>query len=269
MGALLPTIVCGLGWGDWSGGYFWAGLARLMFVHHSTFCVNSLAHWAGEQTFSDGHTARNSIITAVLTLGEGYHNFHHEFPNDYRNGIEWYQYDPTKWLIYGLSVLGLVEELVEFPKDAIEKCRVETMARAAHAKAAELDWGDAPADLPEWTMARMKQECKENDRSLMVIGGFAVDATGFEDQHPGGADFILGYKGRDATRAFAGDVHRHNDAAQQLMRLRRVARVPDAPSAGWKIPASAKGQAKVEELPEEVAAVRRAAAGEQESKKEH
>lgn len=213
MGALLPTLVCGLGWGDWSGGYFWAGLARLLFVHHSTFCVNSLAHWAGEQTFSDGHTARNSVITAIVTLGEGYHNFHHEFPNDYRNGIEWYQYDPTKWLINILSVFGLAEELVQFPKDAIEKCRVETMARAAHAKAAALDWGDAPSDLPEWDMARVKQECSENERSILVIGGFAVDATGFEDQHPGGADFIMGYKGRDATRAFAGDVHRHNDAA--------------------------------------------------------
>lgn len=52
------------------------------------------------------------------------------------------------------------------------------------------------------------------------------------------------------------------------MRLRRVARVPDAPSAGWRIP-DAKGKAKVEELPEEVAALRRAAtqATAEESKK--
>ena len=39
---------------------------------------NSLAHWAGDATYTDGHTARNSIITAVCTVGEGYHNFHHE-----------------------------------------------------------------------------------------------------------------------------------------------------------------------------------------------
>jgi len=43
------------------------------------------------------------------------------------------------------------------------------------------------------------------------------------------------------------------------MRLRRVARVPDAPSAGWRIPSTAKGVTMVEELPEEVAAVRRVA----------
>ena len=99
MAVVVPTLVAGLGWGDYSGGYFYAGVARLVFVHHSTFCVNSLAHYQGTATYSDGHTARNSFITALVTIGEGYHNFHHEFPADYRNGVEWYQYDPTKWFI--------------------------------------------------------------------------------------------------------------------------------------------------------------------------
>lgn len=89
MGLLVPTIVCGLLWGDWKGGYFIAGVARLVFVHHSTFFVNSLAHFAGAADYSDAHTARNSWITALLTLGEGNHNFHHERPDDYRNGIKW------------------------------------------------------------------------------------------------------------------------------------------------------------------------------------
>ena len=98
-GFVFPTVVAGALWGDYTGGYFYAAVARLVFVHHSTFCVNSLAHYAGSATYTDGHTARNSIITALVTMGEGYHNFHHEFPNDYRNGIEWYQYDPTQWFI--------------------------------------------------------------------------------------------------------------------------------------------------------------------------
>jgi stearoyl-CoA desaturase (delta-9 desaturase) len=49
--------------------------------HHATFFVNSLAHTLGSATFDDKHTPRDSWITAILTLGEGYHNFHHEFPN--------------------------------------------------------------------------------------------------------------------------------------------------------------------------------------------
>ena len=44
----------------------------------STFCVNSLAHWLGEHTFDDKHTPRDHFITALVTIGEGYHNFHRE-----------------------------------------------------------------------------------------------------------------------------------------------------------------------------------------------
>lgn len=71
MGILVPTAACGLLFGDWAGGYFYAALGRLIFVHHSTFCVNSLAHFAGDQTYSDAHTSRNSVITALVTVGEG------------------------------------------------------------------------------------------------------------------------------------------------------------------------------------------------------
>ena len=73
MGFLFPTMVAGLGWSDWRGGFFYAGAARLLFVHHSTFCVNSLAHWLGDAPFDDKHTPRDHFITALCTVGEGYH----------------------------------------------------------------------------------------------------------------------------------------------------------------------------------------------------
>ena len=128
MGVIFPTLIAGLGWGDWMGGYVYAGLLRLVFVHHvsvgdrrggrsltcflqSTFCVNSLAHWLGETPFDDKHTPRDHMITALVTIGEGYHNFHHQFPMDYRNAIRWYQYDPTKWFIWVCQQLGLASHL--------------------------------------------------------------------------------------------------------------------------------------------------------------
>jgi fatty-acid desaturase len=77
----------------------------------STFCVNSLAHWLGETPFDDKHTPRDHLITALVTIGEGYHNFHHQFPMDYRNAIKWYQYDPTKWFIWVCQQLGLASHL--------------------------------------------------------------------------------------------------------------------------------------------------------------
>lgn len=74
MGFALPTAVAGLGWGDWRGGFFYAAAARLLFVHHSTFCVNSLAHWLGDTPFDSKHTPRDHVFTALVTIGEGYHN---------------------------------------------------------------------------------------------------------------------------------------------------------------------------------------------------
>jgi stearoyl-CoA desaturase (delta-9 desaturase) len=77
----------------------------------STFCVNSLAHWLGDTPFDDKHTPRDHLVTALVTIGEGYHNFHHQFPMDYRNAIKWYQYDPTKWFIWVCQQLGLASHL--------------------------------------------------------------------------------------------------------------------------------------------------------------
>jgi fatty-acid desaturase len=61
------------------------------------------------------------FITALLTQGEGYHNFHHEFPYDYRNAIKFYQWDPTKWLIAGLSYVGQTYDLKITPERIIRK----------------------------------------------------------------------------------------------------------------------------------------------------
>jgi stearoyl-CoA desaturase (delta-9 desaturase) len=111
MAFIVPTLIPWLCWGDAKGGYFYAAILRLCFVHHSTFCVNSLAHWLGETPFDDKHTPRDHLITALVTIGEGYHNFHHQFPMDYRNAIKWYQYDPTKWFIWVCHQLGLASHL--------------------------------------------------------------------------------------------------------------------------------------------------------------
>lgn len=81
---IFPAMVAGLGWGDWWGGFVYAGIIRACFVQQATFCVNSLAHWIGEQPFDDRRSPRDHVLTALVTMGEGYHNFHHEFPSDYR-----------------------------------------------------------------------------------------------------------------------------------------------------------------------------------------
>lgn len=65
----------------------------------------------GKRPYTDENTARDNAFLAFLTWGEGYHNYHHHFQYDYRNGIKWWQYDPTKWLIFALSKIGLAKDL--------------------------------------------------------------------------------------------------------------------------------------------------------------
>ena len=103
----------------------WAGIIRTVLVHHSTFFVNSLAHTLGKRPYSIAISARDSVVTALLTFGEGYHNFHHRFATDYRNGVRGYQWDPTKWLIRSMAALGWAWGLCRAPREKIVAAELE------------------------------------------------------------------------------------------------------------------------------------------------
>ncbi len=94
-------------------------------VHHTTFLINSWAHIFGTQPYSDQNTARDCVWLAFLTHGEGYHNYHHAFETDYRNGPRWYNFDPGKWLIWVLSKLGLARDMRRTPADVVLRRRYE------------------------------------------------------------------------------------------------------------------------------------------------
>jgi stearoyl-CoA desaturase (delta-9 desaturase) len=109
-GLVLPAAVAAT-WGDFWGGLFVAGFLRAAVTLQATFCVNSVAHLVGTKRYDDTVSARDSVLTALLTFGEGYHSFHHRFPFDYRNGVRWWQYDPSKWLIWWLARAGLATKV--------------------------------------------------------------------------------------------------------------------------------------------------------------
>ncbi|KAF7323842.1 Acyl-CoA desaturase [Mycena kentingensis (nom. inval.)] len=216
----VPTLIPWLLWNDARGGYFYAGFARLLFVHHSTFCVNSLAHFLGVAPFDDKHSPRDHFITALATIGEGYHNFHHQFPSDYRNAIRWYQYDPTKWFIWTCEKLGLAWQLKTFPDNEVRKGQLTMQLKKLRETQEKLAWPSESNDLPviSWD-SYVEQSAK---RPLILIGGFIHDVATFIDEHPGGAHYIVKYVGRDATSAFFGGVYDHSNAAHNLLAMKRV-----------------------------------------------
>lgn len=110
IGFIFPMAVGAL-WGNAFEALIVAGFLRVFINHHVTFLINSLCHYVGKRPYSMEETARDNWVTAFLTLGEGFHNFHHKFPLDYRNGIRLFDFDPTKWLIYSLSLVGLTKNL--------------------------------------------------------------------------------------------------------------------------------------------------------------
>ena len=93
------------------GAFFWAGFLRLAIVHHATFFINSLCHYMGQRTYDFKSTARDSWFVSWFTFGEGYHNYHHKFQWDYRNGVKWFAYDPSKWIINILAFFGITYDL--------------------------------------------------------------------------------------------------------------------------------------------------------------
>jgi stearoyl-CoA desaturase (delta-9 desaturase) len=135
------TVGLGLLTDNILGMVIWAGLVRVVIVHHTTFFINSWAHMFGSQPYSDLNTSKDSTVLAFFTHGEGYHNYHHAFETDYRNGRLWYQYDPGKWLINLMSYTGMAWDLRRIPDDMVLRRRFEERRSRLWNQIQE--WGEA------------------------------------------------------------------------------------------------------------------------------
>ena len=133
------TTVLGFLWNGWQGAlgaFLIGGVARVVAVQHSTFFINSACHYFGNRPYSVKCSARDSWFMALFTFGEGYHNYHHEFQYDYRNGVKPWQWDPTKWAIWLLSKSGLVRSLRRVPNEKILLAQLAETQRQIEAKLA-------------------------------------------------------------------------------------------------------------------------------------
>jgi stearoyl-CoA desaturase (Delta-9 desaturase) len=110
-GLAVPSLIGYLhrGWVGALSAFLLAGVCRTFLVLNSTFCINSICHLWGDQPFGNANSSRDSWWISLITFGEGYHNYHHNYPRDYRNGPKWYNFDPSKWLIFSLFVLRLAK----------------------------------------------------------------------------------------------------------------------------------------------------------------
>lgn len=95
--------------------FVWGFLVSTVVLWHGTFTINSLAHVFGRRRFETTDTSRNSLLLALLTTGEGWHNNHHYYPGSMTQGFYWWQIDVTGYLVRLLSWLGLVWDIRTAP----------------------------------------------------------------------------------------------------------------------------------------------------------
>ncbi|TAQ86880.1 hypothetical protein B7494_g4795 [Chlorociboria aeruginascens] len=231
-GLAFPTFIAAVCWDDWRGGLVYSGILRIFFFQQATFCVNSLAHWLGNQPYDDTNSPRDHLFTALVTFGEGYHNFHHEFPFDYRNGIKWNQYDPSKWAIWMWAELGLASGLRRYSQNVIGKGVYQQRQKELDRVQSSLDWGTPASKLRSMSWEAFSCEVK-NGQELIVIDGLIYDIGLFVDNHPGGKAVIGRYVGKDATKAFNGGIYAHSNAAHNLLDDFRFGALTVAPGR-WK-----------------------------------
>lgn len=138
VGIIAPTVA---GWfhsgaSGALGAFLIGGVARVVAVQHCTFLINSLCHTLGHRPYDSKTSARDSWLMAIFTFGEGYHNYHHSFQHDYRNGVKPWQWDPTKWAIWTLAQLGLVSDLRRVSEEKIVLAELREMKALAEAQIA-------------------------------------------------------------------------------------------------------------------------------------
>jgi stearoyl-CoA desaturase (delta-9 desaturase) len=103
--------------------FVWGFVISTVILLHATLFVNSLAHTLGSQRFKTDDDSRNSLLLALVTLGEGWHNNHHRFSHSVRQGFYWWEIDISYYLLRALSWTGLIWDLRRVPAHVYEEGR--------------------------------------------------------------------------------------------------------------------------------------------------
>ncbi|MEI9863837.1 MAG: acyl-CoA desaturase [Limisphaerales bacterium] len=98
----------------------WGFFISTTILFHATSSINSLAHLLGRRRYETEDNSRNSLILALITLGEGWHNNHHRYMSATRQGFYWWEIDVSYYALKALSWTGLIWNLKPVPLAAYE-----------------------------------------------------------------------------------------------------------------------------------------------------
>ncbi len=101
----------------------WGFVVSTVMVYHVTWCINSATHMIGRKRFETGDESRNSLLLALLTFGEGWHNNHHRYPVSARQGFFPWEIDITWYVLLGLQRIGLIWDMHSPPRAIYDEAR--------------------------------------------------------------------------------------------------------------------------------------------------
>lgn len=208
------------------------GILRMFLIQQQLLSVESVCHYKTTlslptQPFSDKNSlldCTNPLVT-FLTYGQAYQNYHHEFPHDYRATYSMFAFDPTKWFLTLLSVIGVVEDLGRTPTNLVSQLKLQQQQLVLNRIKSSLNWGTPILKLPlvvPRDFKRLVAAPANKDKIFIVIQNVIHDITPFMEKHPGGAAVLKASHGKDATAAFFGGVYRHLAAASNLLSTMRI-----------------------------------------------
>ncbi|XP_050532112.1 acyl-CoA Delta-9 desaturase-like isoform X2 [Daktulosphaira vitifoliae] len=147
---ILPSLVPYLLWNE----QFWysllfVGLSRYMFALHSTWLVNSAAHIWGVRPYDKNISPTDNKTVAFLAFGEGWHNYHHTFPWDYKAAeLGNYRLNFSTAFIDICAWLGLAYNLKTANASLVNKRLQRTGESSNKEKRVEV-WGWGDTDMTE------------------------------------------------------------------------------------------------------------------------
>ncbi len=110
-GIIIPTLLCKLFYGDPLINCFSTIVITIVLTWHFTWSINSFAHIFGDKPYSTEHTSANNHLLSIFTCGEGYHNYHHSYPKDFKTSENLFCFNLTGWIIFILYKLKLATNL--------------------------------------------------------------------------------------------------------------------------------------------------------------
>ncbi|KAJ8675191.1 hypothetical protein QAD02_010977 [Eretmocerus hayati] len=141
---VIPTVIPVYFWNEtWANAYFIPTILRYTFTLNMTWLVNSAAHLIGNKPYDKFINPSENRGVAIGALGEGWHNYHHVFPWDYKTSeLGNYAFNFTTAFIDFFAMIGWAYDLKTVSMDMVRK-RVERTGDGTH----EL-WGWGDKDLP-------------------------------------------------------------------------------------------------------------------------